>query len=103
MKPELHDIAHEERESRGRYYWREPGGLEAELTYSKAGDHLIIIDHTGVPRELAGKGIGQALVERAVADARASGKSILPLCPYAAAQFRRHPEWSDLLQKRREA
>ncbi len=103
MKPDLHEVGHEEQETRGRYVWRAPEGQEAELTYSRAGEHLIIIDHTSVPRALGGKGIGQVLVERAVADARAAGKSILPLCTYAAAQFRRHPEWSDLLQKRKGA
>ena len=32
---------------------------------------------------------------------RLAGKRILPLCPFAAAQFRRHPEWADVLDKRR--
>jgi predicted GNAT family acetyltransferase len=40
-------------------------------------------------------------VARGVADARAAGKHILPLCPFAAAQFRRHSEWRDLLQPRK--
>ncbi|MGN6584516.1 MAG: GNAT family N-acetyltransferase, partial [Rhizobiaceae bacterium] len=26
-------------------------------------------------------------------------KTIIPLCPFAAAQFRRHPEWADVLKK----
>ena len=37
-------------------------------------------------------------VTRAVEDARAAGKKIIPLCPFAAAQFRRHPEWADVLK-----
>jgi hypothetical protein len=39
------------------------------------------------------------LVQRAVDDARAAGKKLVPLCPFAAAQFRRHPEWSDVLNR----
>ena len=27
------------------------------------------------------------------------GKTIIPLCPFAAAQFGRHPEWQDVLKK----
>ena len=46
-----------------------------------------------------GKGVGVLLVARAVDDARAAGKTIIPLCPFAAAQFRRHPEWADVLKK----
>lgn len=74
-------------------------GAEAELTFSKTGDTMIIIDHTDVPDSLRGKGVGVALVERAVADARKDSKKILPLCPFAAAQFRKHPDWSDLIAR----
>ncbi|TIW42998.1 MAG: N-acetyltransferase, partial [Mesorhizobium sp.] len=34
-----------------------------------------------------------------VEDARAAGKKIIPLCPFANAQFRRHPEWADVLKQ----
>ena len=39
------------------------------------------------------------LVTRAVEDARAAGKKIIPLCPFANAQFRRHQEWADVLKQ----
>ena len=39
------------------------------------------------------------LVTRAVEDARAAGKKIIPLCPFANAQFRRHQEWADVLER----
>ena len=31
----------------------------------------------------------------AIADARAEGRKIVPLCPFVNAQRRRHPEWAD--------
>ncbi len=86
----------------GRYVYR-AGTDEAELTFSRAGAGLWIIDHTGVPDAFRGQGVGAAMVVRAVEDARAAGVSVLPLCTFAAAQFRRHPEWSDLLPARRDA
>jgi predicted GNAT family acetyltransferase len=92
-------ISLSETESKGRYAYSADGGPQAELTFSKLGDGVIIIDHTGVPDFYRGKGIGAKLVERAVADARASGKKIVPLCPFAAAQFRRHAEWADMLNR----
>jgi len=70
---------------------------EAEMTYSRASAQLIIIDHTSVPDALRGRGIGQVLVTRAVEDARRDGFKIIPLCPFASAQFRRHAEWRDVL------
>lgn len=92
-------IMHTETETKGRYTYSEPGREAAELTYSKLGETSIIIDHTGVPDAWRGEGIGLLLVARAVEDARAGAKTILPLCPFAAAQFRRHPEWADVLKR----
>jgi predicted GNAT family acetyltransferase len=91
-------IKREEGESKGRYAVRGVDGAEAEMTYTKIGLSQIIIDHTEVPDAFRGQGIGVKLVQRAVEDARSSGKKIIPLCPFAAAQFRRHPEWADVLK-----
>lgn len=89
-------IEREEGETGGRYVVR-LDGHEAEMTWSKAGTSRIIIDHTGVPKALGGRGIGQAMVKRAVEDARAAGIRIVPLCPFAKAQIEKHPEWQDIL------
>ncbi|WP_442953756.1 GNAT family N-acetyltransferase [Pararhizobium sp.] len=61
-------------------------GHEAEMTYSRTSPRLIIIDHTGVPDALRGKGVGQALALHAVEQARAGGWKIIPLCPFLKAQ-----------------
>ncbi|EBV3600103.1 N-acetyltransferase [Salmonella enterica subsp. enterica serovar Virchow] len=92
------DIKLEEAGTRGRYWAVAPDGSEAEMTYSKVGDNTIIIDHTLVPDAFRGQGVGLQLVQRGVDDARAAGKKIIPLCPFAAAQFKRHPEWADVLK-----
>ncbi len=92
------DIQREETESKGRYHVT-VDGHEAEMTFSKLGTTKIIIDHTGVPEELRGQHVGVALVTRAVEDARRDGITIVPLCPFAAAQFRRHTEWADVLAR----
>lgn len=84
--------------TKGRYRLRSCGGDEAEMTFTKVGQRQLIIDHTEVPDAFRGQGIGLRLVTRAVEDARAAGKTIIPLCPFAAAQFRRHPEWKDVLK-----
>ncbi len=89
-------IAREDGETKGRYVIRLEGA-EAEMTYTKVGTKQIIIDHTGVPDALRGRHLGEALVLRGVEDARAEGKRIIPLCPFAKAQIARHPEWQDVL------
>ncbi len=74
-------------------------GAEAEMTYSRAGQRLIIIDHTDIPAVLRGRKIGEQLVRQAVEDARREGIRIIPLCPFAKAQIERHLEWQDVLNK----
>jgi predicted GNAT family acetyltransferase len=91
------EITREDSDSKGRYVHRGADGAEAELTFSKLSASAIIIDHTGVPDAFRGQGVGRALVARAVADARRDGLKITPLCPYAASQFRKHPDWADVL------
>jgi uncharacterized protein len=99
MEPGDDAIELEDGPAKGRYLLRGENGAEAELTFTKIGQSQIIIDHTSVPDAFRGQGAGLKLVERAVQDARAAGKTIIPLCPFAAAQFRRHPEWADVLKK----
>jgi predicted GNAT family acetyltransferase len=91
------DEAHREDRASGGRWAVVVDGHEAEMTYSRASPTLIIIDHTDVPDALRGRGVGQALVERSVLDARREGFRIIPLCPFARAQFERHPAWRDVL------
>jgi predicted GNAT family acetyltransferase len=59
----------------------------------------IIADHTGVDDSLRGTGVARALVERLVADARSAGIRIVPQCSYVLAQYRRNPDWSDVMEE----
>ena len=89
------NVTKEDGEQKGRFVVT-PDGHEAELTYSRMNATTIIADHTGVPEALGGRRVGIALVEALVADARAEGYRIVPLCPFVKAQLSRHPEWSDV-------
>lgn len=94
-EPEL-IVQREDDATRGRYVIPLAPGVEAEMTFRKAEDGTITIDHTGVPRAYEGRGIAAKLVNKAVADAREQGFKIMPVCSYVVAQFRRHPDWADL-------
>ncbi|HCZ01336.1 MAG: acetyltransferase [Rhodobacterales bacterium RIFCSPHIGHO2_02_FULL_62_130] len=88
------EIVRETTGSKGRYVLRRDGA-EAELTYSITSPTLVIADHTAVPDAFRGTGAGLALVTQLVADARAEGFKIMPLCPFVNAQRKKHPEWAD--------
>jgi len=93
------EIGKEHRDDRhGRYVARIPGVEgEAEITFSVRGPDLISADHTGAPESMRGTGAASALVEYMIEDARRNGFRIMPICPYVRAQYRKHPEWADVM------
>jgi predicted GNAT family acetyltransferase len=80
----------------GRYFVRLPDSSEAELTFRRIDAKAIVADHTGVPPRYRNQGIALKLVQTLIDDARRERFRIVPQCSYVAAEFRRHPEWSDL-------
>ncbi|MBV2144065.1 N-acetyltransferase [Falsochrobactrum sp. TDYN1] len=84
--------------SEGGRYTVTLGEDEAEMTYTRLESALISINHTFVPDSMRGKGIAQALAANAIKDARKSGWKIIPRCTFMQAQFKRHDDWSDVLE-----
>jgi predicted GNAT family acetyltransferase len=92
-------IEREETAVSGRYV-AVVDGLESEMTFTRAkrrGQNLMIIDHTGVPKALSGRGVGLALVRRAVEDARKEKFRIVPLCGFVKVMIARRKDWQDVL------
>lgn len=89
---------HEEK-SKGRYVALVSGASDVgEMTFSRASKTLIIVDHTEVPVSLRGKGVGVALAQRVVDDARAKNDKIVPLCPFFKATALKHEDWADVVE-----
>ena len=85
--------------SKGSFYVEENEVILAAMTYSMAGDSLMIIDHTEVPDVLRGKNVGYQLVHTAVEYARTNHIKILPLCPFAKSVFdKKGSEFTDVLR-----
>ncbi len=93
-------ITRTDTDSKARYAARVEGiAEEGELTISKVSPTLIIADHTLAPDSMRGMGVARQLVDRLIADARAAGQRIVPLCPYVRAQAEKHREdWADVIQ-----
>jgi predicted GNAT family acetyltransferase len=80
----------------GEYHAHLPGEAAiGRLTWVQRGA-IRAAEHTLVPPEIGGQGVAARLVEALIADARDLGFKIDPVCPYVAAQFKRHPAWDDL-------
>ena len=67
------------------------------MTYTWAGADKFIIDHTEVEPAYNGKGVGKAMVYKAVEFARENNLKIIPLCPFAKATFQKNEEIRDVL------
>lgn len=90
-------VTFEDQGNRGRYVITR-NGHEAEMTVSKMSSTLWIVDHTGVPPELNGMGIGKLLAQYVVDDARANKRTLRATCPFFLGQAARHPEWQDVVK-----
>ena len=91
------EIEHEEEDGRGAFFEAKQGFRLAQMTYSRASEHLVIIDHTEVDDRLRGLGVGRKLLDATVAWARETGTKIIATCPYAIAQFDRDASIRDVL------
>ena len=93
-----HTIQQHEAGSKGAFFIADEAGARlATLTYSRANASLIIIDHTEVAPSLSGQGVGRALLDALVGWARTTQTKVMPLCPFATAQFGRDPSIRDVL------
>jgi uncharacterized protein len=93
------DIRHEEADGRGAFFIEREGVRLAQMTYSRAGADLVVVDHTEVRQELQGLGIARRLLDTAVAWARQTKTRVTATCPYANAQFEKDPSIQDVLAK----
>ncbi len=93
-----HTIDHQEDGARGAFFIAgENGAHLASMSYSRANESLVIIDHTEVDPSLSGQGVGRRLLNALVEWARGTGTRVMPLCPYAKAQFEKDASLRDVL------
>lgn len=67
------------------------------MTYTWVNDDKIIIDHTDVEPAFNGRGVGKEMLLKAVEFARLNQLKIIPLCPFAKAQFDKNEHLRDVL------
>ncbi len=62
------------------------------LEYIRAEGNEVYATHTEVRPQHEGKGIASSLVDALVEYAEKTGATIVPMCPYVLARFRKNPE-----------
>jgi|SRR5579859_1922708 len=72
-------------------------GSDVGLLQYRIRDGRMVVYHTEVPRHLERRGLAARMTHAALQFAREQKLRVEPRCPYTAAFFRKHPEYSDLL------
>jgi predicted GNAT family acetyltransferase len=73
------------------------GATRAGLIEYRSKPGVVLLVHTEVDPAFEGQGLGERLVTGALADLRARGLKVVPLCPFVRAYLRRHPDQADLV------
>jgi len=74
------------------------GDLLAYLEYRFYKQDIALM-HTFVPETLEGKGIASVLAHYALEWATEQPKRVMVYCPFVAAYLKKHPEYSDIIDK----
>jgi len=76
-------------------------GYLSKLDYIQDGKNFVIT-HVGVSPELRGQGIAGKIVQVSLEYAKEKSLRVVPMCSYAAAYIRRHPEYAKLTKQQAE-
>ncbi len=73
--------------------------VEGQIVFARyrRADGVVSILHVEAPVSLRGSGAAGRLMQGIVELARTQNEKLVPLCSYAAAWMRRHPESADLM------
>jgi predicted GNAT family acetyltransferase len=83
-------------DERRRYELEVDGQLVGVADYVLDGD-VVILPHTEIDRSRRGQGLGAVLVQGALDDVRAQGRTVVPSCWYVREFIEGHPDQADLL------
>ena len=74
------------------------GELAGWVTYQVTGN-IVVYTHTEVKPVFEGQGVGSRLVRHVMDDARARGRTVVPICPYLMKWLEKHPEYESILAR----
>ncbi len=83
----------------GRFELLRRGEVVSFATY-RVSDGVVTVPHVETQRHLRGNGYAAELMEGMLAILRRDGRTIIPLCPFAADHIRDNPQHHDLVAVR---
>ena len=74
----------------------EAGEVAGFMTYQLTGA-IIAYTHTEVLPAFEGKGVGSQIARAVMDDARARGRTVVPICPFLVKWLDKHREYDDIV------
>ncbi|GAB2750971.1 GNAT family N-acetyltransferase [Salinifilum aidingensis] len=98
MSEESPEVAVARSADRERYEITADGQQAGHTTYVDRGEQRIFY-HTEIGADFGGRGLGSTLISRALADSRAAGLRLVPVCPFVQKYLENHHEVDDVVDK----
>jgi predicted GNAT family acetyltransferase len=83
--------------ARSRYELHDGDHLVGFTEYHERPDGVLVFPHTVITVPKRGAGYGGTLVQGALDDVRAKGRTIVAECPFVQKFVADHPDYADLL------
>ena len=82
-------------DERSRYEGRLDGMLVTVIDFVRH-ENVLQVTHTGTRMRFRGRGFAGEVTQQALADMRAKGWQVQPVCPFTVGYLNSHPEYADL-------
>jgi predicted GNAT family acetyltransferase len=76
----------------------ESSEIAGVVTY-QLSDNIIVYTHTEVDAQFEGEGVGSALARAVMEDAKAHGRTVVPMCPFISQWLLRHHEYDSIVAR----
>jgi len=76
----------------------ENGEIAGVVTYQLSGN-IIVYTHTEVDAAFEGQGLGSRLARAVMDDAKAKGRTVVPMCPFISEWLFKHHEYDAIVAR----
>lgn len=76
----------------------ETGDVAGVVTYQLSGN-IIVYTHTEVDAAYEGQGVGSTLARAVMEDAKAKGRTVVPMCPFISEWLFKHHEYDPIVAR----
>lgn len=81
------------------YVKNEEGKVIVNATFPLIKEGVVVVDHTYLDPSLRGQGVASSLMHEVYRFGKSKGYKMVATCPYAVVWFKKHKEFSDIIDE----